>query len=174
MARYIKYTSVRDRMAVQGCCKKGNPVYGMALHACAYPHPNLTRPGIKDSDLQIFYPSSVNRHLVDNALIQLTDAGVVADVHTYHAQLTAKQNIKWQRLELDAKEHEADRKQLLCERYLTHARARSRLQNHLLRDHPPSPSSNFVPCIHTAQGPPESEWVSEDGRDSLECRAVPK
>ena len=174
VARYIKYASVRDGMAVQGCRKKGDPVYGMALHARAYPHPNLTGPGIKDNDLQIFHPSSVNRHLVDDALIRLTDAGVVADVHTYRAQLTTKQNIKRQRLELDAKEREADGKQLLCERYLTHARARSRLQNHLLRDRPPSPPSNFVPRIHTAQGPPESEWVSEDGRDSLECRAVPK
>ena len=165
---------MRDGMAVQGCRKRGNPIYGMSLHARAYPHPNLTGPGIKDSDLTIFHPSSVNRHLVDDALIRLTDTGVVADVHTYRAQLTTKQNIKRQRLKLDAKEREADGKQLLCERYLTHAHARSRLQNHLLRDRPPSPPSNFIPRIHAAQGPPESEWVSEDGRDSLECRAVPK
>ena len=60
VARYIKYTSVRDGMAVQGCQKKGDPIYGMALHAHPYPHPNLTGPGIKDTDLTIFHPSSVN------------------------------------------------------------------------------------------------------------------
>ena len=174
VARYIKYVSVRDGMAVQGCCKKGDPVYGMALHAHAHPSPNFTGPGIKDTDLAIFHPSSVNCHLVDNTLIRLTDTGVVADVHTYRMQLTTKQNIKRQMLELDAKEHEADGKQLLCERYLTHARARSRLQNHLLRNRPPSPPSNFIPCIHAAQGPPESEWTPGEGRDSLECHAVPK
>ena len=69
VARYIKYASIRDRMAVQGCCKKGNPIYGMALHAHAYPHPNFTGPGIKDTNLSIFHPSSVNRHLVNNTLI---------------------------------------------------------------------------------------------------------
>jgi hypothetical protein len=63
---------------------------------------------------------------------------------------------------------------LLVERYLVYARARSRLQDHLLCTHPSSPSSSFVPCIYVAQGPPESEWVDKDGHDSLECQAVSK
>jgi hypothetical protein len=61
IAKYIHYISVRDGMAVQGCCKKGDPVYEMALHAHAYPHPNFHSPGIKDTDLTIFHPSSINR-----------------------------------------------------------------------------------------------------------------
>src|SRR5437588_12939854 len=96
VAKYIHYISVRDGMAVQGCCKKGDPIYGMALHAHAYPHPNFHSPSIKDTDLTIFHPSSVNRQLVDDALIHLVDAGVIADVHTLHAQINKKQNIKWQ------------------------------------------------------------------------------
>jgi hypothetical protein len=114
-------------MAVQGCHKKEDPVYGMALHARAFPHPNFHSLGIKDTDLTIFHPSSVNRRLVDDALIHLTDAGVVADVHTLHAQINKKQNIKRQCLELDGQEREAEGKMLLVERYLVHARARSRL-----------------------------------------------
>jgi hypothetical protein len=94
MAKYIRYILVRDGMAVQGCRKKGDPVYGMALHARAFPHPNFHSPGIKDTDLTIFHPSSVNRRLVDNTLIHLTDAGVVADVHMLRAQINKKQNIK--------------------------------------------------------------------------------
>jgi hypothetical protein len=94
VAKYIHYISVRDGMAVQGCRKKGDPVYRMALHARAFPHPNFHSPGIKDTDLTIFHPSSVNRRLVDDALIHLTDAGVVADVHTLCTQINKKQNIK--------------------------------------------------------------------------------
>jgi hypothetical protein len=60
IAKYICYISVRDGMAVQGCHKKGDPIYGMALHAHTYPHPNFHSPGIKDTDLTIFHPSSVN------------------------------------------------------------------------------------------------------------------
>jgi hypothetical protein len=63
---------------------------------------------------------------------------------------------------------------LLVKRYLIHARARSRLQDHLLCTHPSSPPSSFVPHIHAAQGPPESEWVNEDSHDSLKCWAVSK
>ena len=38
VAKYIKYISVGDGMAVQGCRKKGTPAYGMALHARAFPN----------------------------------------------------------------------------------------------------------------------------------------
>jgi hypothetical protein len=127
VAKYIRYISVRDGMAVQGCRKKGDPVYSMALHARAFPHPNFHSPGIKDTDLTIFHPSSVNCRLIDDALIHLTDAGVVANVYTLHAQINKKQNIKRQCLELDGQEQEAEGKMLLVKRYLVHARARSRL-----------------------------------------------
>jgi hypothetical protein len=81
-------------MAVQGCCKKGDPIYGMALHARTYPYPNFHTPSIKDTDLSIFHPNSVNHQLVDDALICLVNAGVIADVHTLHTQVNKKQNIK--------------------------------------------------------------------------------
>jgi hypothetical protein len=68
----------------------------MALHAHAYPHPNFHSSGIKDTDLTIFHPSSVNRRLVDDALIYLVNTGVIADVHTLRAQINKKQNIKQQ------------------------------------------------------------------------------
>jgi hypothetical protein len=127
IAKYICYISVRDGMAVQGCHKKGDPIYGMALHARAYPHPNFHSPSVKDTNLTIFHPSSVNCRLVDDALIHLTDAGVVADVHMLCAQINKKQNIKRQQLELDGQEREAEGKMLLVEQYLIYARARSRL-----------------------------------------------
>jgi hypothetical protein len=96
VAKYIRYISVGDGMVVQGCHKKGDPVYGMALHTCTFPYPNFHSPGIKDTDLTIFHPSSVNQQLVDDALVHLIDTGVVADVHMLHAQINKKQNIKRQ------------------------------------------------------------------------------
>jgi hypothetical protein len=96
IAKYIQYVLVRDGMAVQGCCKKGDPVYSIALHACTFPNPNFHSLGIKDTDLTIFHPSSVNHRLVDDALIHLVNAGVIADVHTLQAQINKKQNIKQQ------------------------------------------------------------------------------
>ena len=98
VAKYIKYISVGDSMAVQGCRKKGTPAYGMALHAHAFPNPNFSRPGIKDTDLSAFHPNSVNCLLVDNTLVCLIDPGVVADVHTLHTQITKKKQIKHQRM----------------------------------------------------------------------------
>jgi hypothetical protein len=94
VAKYIHYISVRDSMAVQGCRKKGDPIYGMALHAHAYPHPNFHTPGVKDTNLTIFHPSSVNCQLMDDTLIHLVDARVIADVHILCAQINKKQNIK--------------------------------------------------------------------------------
>ena len=174
VAKYIKYISVGDGMAVQGCRKKGTPAYGMALHARAFPNPNFSRPRIKDTDLSAFHPDSVNHLLVDNALVRLIDPGVVADVHTLRTQITKKKQIKRQRMELDAQEREADGKMVFVERYLVHGRARSRIQDHLMTTRPPSPPANFVPRIFAAQGPPESEWTPGEGRDSMECRAVRK
>ena len=107
-------------MAVQGCKKKGTPAYGMALHACTFPNPNFSRPGIKDTDLSAFHPDSVNRLLVDNALIHLVDPGVVADVHTLHTQITKKKTIKHQRMELNAQEREANGKMVFVKQYLVH------------------------------------------------------
>jgi hypothetical protein len=85
IAKYIHYILVRDGMAVQGCHKKGDPIYSMALHAHTYPNPNFHSPGIKDTDLTIFHPSSINCQLVDDALIHLVDTGVITDVYTLYA-----------------------------------------------------------------------------------------
>ena len=150
-------------MAVQGCRKKGTPAYGMALHACAFPNPNFSRPGIKDTNLSAFHPDSVNCLLVNNALIRLIDPGIVTDIHTLCTQITKKKQIKRQRMELDAQGREADGKIVFVEQYLVHGRARSRIQDHLMMTRPPSPPANFVPCIFTAQGPPEREWTPGEG-----------
>ena len=91
---YIKYVSVGNSMAVQGCCKKGDRPHGMALHSYVFPNPTFHYPRIKDTNLSVFHPDSVNHHLVNNALISIIDPGIVADVHTMHTQITKKKSIK--------------------------------------------------------------------------------
>ena len=90
------------------------------------------------------------------------------------AQYNKLESIKRQRLDLDGQERSAKKKMLDCERYLTHAAVRTRLQTHLLRTRPTSPPSSFLPRIHAAQGPPEDQWSDVEGEDSLELRAIPR
>ena len=81
--------------------------------------------------------------------------------------------IKQQRLELDNKEHMTSRKLLDMERYLAAAVVCTRLQPHLLRMHPASPPSSFIPHIFTAQGPTDETGEQIEGEDSLEvCQVV--
>jgi len=65
--------------------------------------------------------------------------------------------IKRQRLELDNKEQEANKKLLDMERYLANAAVRTCIQPHLLRTRPASPPLSFIPRIFAAQGPPDDQ-----------------
>jgi len=133
VAKYIWYLNINDGVIHQGTDGKGKAVLGTPLHARAFPTPNFNRPGAKDTDHTIFDPSSTSRLIVDDAIYHLGDPGIVADIHTLHVQINKLEGIKHQRIDLDNQEHSANKKRLDCERYLTHAAVRTRLQNHLLR-----------------------------------------
>jgi len=173
-AKYICYLSVNDGVVHQGTEGKDKAIYGTTLHACSYPTPNFHHPGVKDTDHTIFHPSSTSCLIVDNTLYHLGDPGIIADVHMLCAQHNKLKSIKQQCLDLDNQEHNANKKMLDCEQYLTHAVVRTHLQTHLLRIQPSSPPSSFLPHIYTAQGPPEDQWSNVEGEDSLELCAIPK
>ena len=81
----------------------------------AYPSPNFNHQGVKDTDLNIFHPTHISCLLVDTALVNLKDPGVLADVHrlrAYHNSLTC---VKRQCLELDKEESHAEAKLLTVE-----------------------------------------------------------
>ena len=103
-AKYIRYLSANDGVVHQGTRGKDQPIYATPLHARAFPTPNFSRPGIKDTDLYIFHPSSSSQIIVDDALYHLGDPGIIADVHTLRAQHDELMRIKQQCLELDNKE----------------------------------------------------------------------
>ena len=151
-AKYIRYLSANDGVVHQGTRGKDQPIYATTLHARAFPTPNFSRPGIKDTDLYIFHPSSSSRIIVDDALYHLGDPGVIADVHTLRAQHDELMRIKRQRLELDNKERMANRKLLDMERYLAAAAVRTRLQPHLLRTRPASPPFFLYPTHLCSSG----------------------
>jgi len=156
-AKYIRYLSLKDGVVHQGTSGKNKPIYATPLHARAFPTPNYHRPGIKDTDLYIFHPSSASRTIVDDALYHLGDPGVIADVHTLRIQYDEVMRIKRQRLELDNKEREANKKLLDMEHYLANAAVRMCIQPHLLCTRPASPPLSFIPCIFAAQGPPDDQ-----------------
>jgi len=59
-AKYIRYLSLKDGVVHQGTSGKNKPIYAAPLHARAFPTPNYCHPGIKDTDLYIFHPSSAS------------------------------------------------------------------------------------------------------------------
>jgi len=161
VAQFISYHSIGEDTHLVGVQCKGDREYFTPLYAQAFPSPNFNRPGIKDTDLQIFHPSSANLHLVDKALVDLKDPGVIADMHRYRAYQIELDRVKRQRVELQNEEDQAQNKLLTVERYLTHAAVRTCLTPHLLKTCPPSPPTTFpiphIPCIFAGQGPPDDE-----------------
>jgi len=61
-----------------------------------HPAPNFNHPGVKDYDLNIFHPSSTSRLLIDNAIIDLKDPGVVTDIYRYQAHQSELEVVKRQ------------------------------------------------------------------------------
>jgi len=167
-AQYISYRSINEDTHLVGICRKGAQEYSTPLHTQAFPSPNFNRAGIKDTDLNIFHPLSTNQLLVDNALIDLKDPGVIADIHRYQAYQIELENVKWQKVELANAEDCAQDKLLTMERYLTHAVVHTRLLPHLLRMRPPSPPTIFpsprihIPRVFAGQGPPNSDDEDTD------------
>jgi hypothetical protein len=172
VAKYIRYFPVGDDMHLQGWRSKDTPLYAVPLHARAFSIANFWRSGLRDTDLAIFDPSSDDHLIIDNALFHLSDAGVIADVHTLRAQYTHLANVKRQRVELNAIEHKAEKKKNLMEWYLAHTAIRTCLHPHLLKERPTSPPSSIIPHIHAAQGPADTHPEDCEGDDSLERRRV--
>jgi len=59
-AQYISYRSINEDTHLVGIRRKGACEYSTPLHAWAFPSPNFNRAGVKDTDLNIFHPSSTN------------------------------------------------------------------------------------------------------------------
>jgi len=114
-AQYISYRSINEDTHLVGICQKGDQEYSTPLHARAFPSPNFNRAGIKDTNLNIFHPSSTSRLLVNNALIDLKDPGVIADIHKYRAYQIELENVKRRRVELANAEDRAQTKLLMVE-----------------------------------------------------------
>ena len=174
VAKYICFHSIEEDTYLVGTHGKNKKEYATPLQVKAYPSPNFNRHGVKDTDLHIFHPAHLSCLMVDMALVNLKDPGVLADVH----RLRGYHNISWvkrQCLELDKEETNAEAKLLTVEQHLASSAVCTCLQQHLLAICPPSPPTfliltqdYWVPCIFAAQGPPDIE----EGKDSLEERIV--
>jgi len=154
---------------------KNQKEYATPLQAKAYPSPNFNRRGVKDTNLNLFHPAHLSRLMVDTALVNLKDPGILADVHRLRGLHNIISSCKRQRLEIEKKESRAEADLLIVERRLASSAVRTRLQQHLLATCPPSPPTFLlptrdyrVPRIFAAQGPPDVE----EGEDNLEDRAV--
>jgi len=87
LAKYITYHDVGNETQLVRVCKKGNPKYSIPLHSKACPSPNLSGPGLCNTDLSIFSPDSPSIEYINHSLIQLNDAGVIADIHRFISKM---------------------------------------------------------------------------------------
>jgi len=168
IARYVTFRQVGVDTHLVGVRKRGDPEYSIPLHTWAHPSPNFNCPGVKDYDLNIFHPSSTSRLLIDNAIIDLKDPGVVTDVYRYQAHQSELEAVKCQQVELDRRENNAQSKLSTVECHLTYAAVCTQLTPHLNCICPPSTNAIHIPCIFVAQGLPDVK----EGEDSLECHAI--
>ena len=176
VAKYICFRTVNKETHLVGTRGKGEAKYATPLYAKAYPSPNFNRRGVKDTDLNIFHPAHTSRFLVNAALVNLKDPGVLADIHRFRAYYNTLTSVKRQRLEMDKQEEHAEAKLLTVECRLASSAICTRLQQHLLVTRPPLPPtatllpshSQRIPRIFAAQGPPNVE----PGEDDLERHTV--
>jgi len=139
VAKYICFCSTEEDTYLVGTQGKNEREYATPLQVKAYPSPNFNRRGVKDTDLNIFHPTHLSRLMVDTALVNLKDPGVLADVHWLRGLHNIISSAKRQRLELEKKESRAEADLLTVERRLASSAVRTRLQQHLLATRPPSP-----------------------------------
>jgi len=175
VAKYICFRSTEEDTYLVGTQGKNEKEYATPLQVKAYPSPNFNRQGVKDTDLNLFHPTHLSCLMVDTALVNLKDPGILADVHRLRGLHNIISSAKRQRLELEKKEVRAEADLLIVERRLASSAVRTHLQQHLLTMCPPSPPTFLlpthdyrVPCIFATQGPPDIE----EGEDNLECCAV--
>jgi len=175
VAKYICFQSTEEDTYLVGTQGKNEREYTTLLQAKAYPSPNFNRQGIKDTDLHIFHPAHLSRLMVDTALVNLKDPGVLADMHRLWGYHNIISSAKRQRLEAEKRETQAEANLLIVERCLASSAVHTCLQQYLLATRPPSPPTFLIPThdyqvphIFATQGPPDIK----EGEDSLECHAV--
>ena len=108
VAKYICFCSTEEDTYLVGTWGKNENEYATLLQAKAYPSPNFNRRGVKDTDLHIFHPTHLSCLMVDTALVNLKDPGVLADIHRLWGYHNIISSAKRQRLEIEKKEVRAE------------------------------------------------------------------
>ena len=104
VAKYICFRSTEEDTYLAGTWGKNEKEYATPLQAKAYPSPNFNRCGVKDTDLNLFHPAHLSCLMVDMALVNLKDPGILADVHWFRGLHNIISSAKRQRLELEKEE----------------------------------------------------------------------
>jgi len=115
VAKYICFHSTEEDTYLVGTWGKNEKEYATPLQVKAYPSPNYNRWGVKDTDLNLFHPTHLSHLMVDTALVNLKDPGVLADIHWLWGLHNIISSAKRQRLELEKKEVQAEADLLVVE-----------------------------------------------------------
>ena len=115
VAKYICFRSMEEDTYLVGTRGKNEKEYATLLQAKAYPSPNFNRRGVKDTDLNLFHPAHLSHLMVDTALVNLKDPGILADVHQLRGYHNIISSAKRQRLEIEKKKSQAEANLLVVE-----------------------------------------------------------
>jgi hypothetical protein len=157
---YIRYVFDGEETYVEGTNHKNGPIYRLALHARPQLQPNFDNDKqIRDDHLNVFHPESSLRDFVDQAVHNIADPGLTADLVRYRSR-KARHATLLRRLQA-AEEALLENTEALVgvERHLIHAKACTRVFNQVYAVKPESERPyrvGHVPTLKASQGPPDT------------------
>jgi hypothetical protein len=187
--KWVKYNLQGPNPTATGTEGLMRSVYEVDLHTNPRPAPDYTEPQhFHDDALQIFHPDHGSHTLVDQALAQIGDPGLHAEVVHYRFCLAERDDIALSRCDVARAELQNNEELLACSQFLANARGASRISTAIFAEVPPpvttarrvSPSpkprpthprsepTTGIPSIVASQGPldrsPSPLLPYEDGQ----------
>src|SRR6267142_2559974 len=174
--RWVRYELNRTNPRALGTQGMVRPIYEQELHANPRPAPNFSEPcQFRDDALQVFHYNHGSCALVDQALTQLGDVGLEAEVARYRFHMEERDNLALCRQRIEREELANNNAIIRTGRFLANARGASRvgttLFTFILPDRQPahittkspeplpvppqSLTTTCIPWLTTGQGPPD-------------------
>jgi hypothetical protein len=150
--RWVKYDLQGPNPTATGTEGLMRAVYEVDLHANPRPAPNYTEPcHFRDDALQIFHPSHGSRALVDQALAQIGDPGLHAEVIRYRFCLVEHDDIALSHRDVARAELQNDEELLASSQFLANARGASRIGTAIFAE--VSPPVTAARCVSPSPEP---------------------
>ena len=168
VARYFRIDTQGPQTFIEGTMGRGQPIWRQVLHAQPYPVPQTNRHNnFSDLQLQVFHPDASVRLILDQALAELADPGIIADVKRFCLLKRELATAHKRKVAAECEEVRAHSELIHIEKYLIHSRVCTRVIDHLYGPPPAppgtaslhrssSPLPKRIPPLRAGQGPADS------------------